>query len=562
MTKTQTWEDISKAKIDAREAKIPAAWRIPAPKGLNVMDLPRTSGLLSERELEITETPAVELVDAMVARKYSAEEVATAFSKRAAIAHQATNCLTEIFFEEGIAQAKALDDEYKRTGKPKGIMHGLPISLKDSIGIPGFDATVGFISHCNQPMTEDAVLVAALRAAGAVFFCKTNVPTGMLMGDTYNNVWGHTGNPYNTEYGAGGSSGGESALLAMRGAPLGVGSDIGGSIRMPAAITGIYGLKAAAGRFPNLGCKTGLPGQETVRGVQGPMAPDLASLELFSKVVVGARPWEIDPTCYPVEWRDDFKLPEKLCYGELASRSGLTLGILMDDGAVRPTPPVKRALLEIKAALEAAGHKVVEWTPYNPVEGQQLLLRCLTGDGGAKMYAQVRGGEFPEPWGKDLAMFEDRYAATKENPPTVGQLWDTQVARSAYLRKLLESWAATKEITGTGRPIDGLISPNIAFPAAPKFRFRHFGYTGLWNLADHVGVTIPVTYARKDDLVTEQIVPRCDDEKAVYRTYNADELDGMPVGLQIITPRHTEERALALAAVADAALKKTRKAAL
>ncbi|CAK9782645.1 putative Acetamidase [Cutaneotrichosporon oleaginosum] len=549
MTNTQTWEDISMAKVAAREAKIPSAWRISPPKGLNVMDLPRTSGLLSARELEITEKPAVDLVAAMIARTYTAEEVVIAFAKRASIAHQATNCLTEIFFEEGIAQAKAIDEEYKRTGKPKGLMHGLPVSLKDNIGVAGYDATVGFISHCNAPMSEDALLVQALRDAGAVFFCKTNVPTGMLMGDTYNNVWGHTGNPYNTEYGSGGSSGGESALLAMRGAPLGVGSDIGGSIRMPAAITGIYGLKAAAGRFPNLGCKTGLPGQEAVRGVQGPLSPDLSSLELFSKVVVGARPWETDPTCYPVEWRD-LQLPQKLCFG-----------LMMDDGVVRPTPPVKRAMLELKAALEAAGHSVVEWTPYNPAEGQQLLLRCLTGDGGAKMYEQVRGGVAPEPWGKDLAMFEQRYEAAKNAPPTVGQLWEIQVARNAYLRKLLESWAATKEITGTGRPIDGLISPNIAFPAAPKFRFRHFGYTGLWNLADHVGVTIPVTYATKNDVVTEEIEPRCEDEKAVYRTYNAEELDGMPVGLQIITPRHTEERALALAAVADAALKK-RKAAL
>ncbi|GMK57934.1 hypothetical protein CspeluHIS016_0407680 [Cutaneotrichosporon spelunceum] len=540
-----TWEDISKAKIATREAKIPAAWRLSAPvQGLNVMDIPRSCGILTPRELEITETAAVDLVDAMVNRKYTAEEVMTAFCKRAAIAHQVTNCLTEIMFDEGIAEARAIDEEYKRTGKPRGLMHGLPVSLKDHIGVEGVDATVGFISHCNSPVDEDALLVKAMRDAGAVFFCKTNVPTGMLMGDTYNNVWGHTGNPYNTEYGSGGSSGGESSLLAMRGSPLGVGSDIGGSIRMPAAITGIYGLKAGAGRFPNLGCKSGLPGQEAVKGVQGPMSADLSSLELFSKVVSGSRPWETDPMCYPVEWRDDFKLPDKLCFG-----------IMMDDGHVRPTPPVKRALLEIKAALEAAGHKVVEWTPYEPSKGYEILLRCLAGDGGKKMYDQIRGGEFPEPWGKDLAMFEDRYNASKEAPPTVSQLWEIQIERNAYLRKLLESWAATKEITGTGRPIDGLISPCIAFPAAPKYRFRHFGYTGLWNLADHVGVTIPVTYANKNDVVTEKIEPRSDDEKAVFRTYNENELDGMPVGVQIITPRHTEERALALAKVADEALK-------
>lgn len=320
MTKAQTWEDVAKAKVDAREAKIPAEWRLKSlPKGTNVMDVPRTCGILSERELEITETAAVDLVAKMVDKTYTAEEVATAFAKRAAIAHQLTNCLTEIFFEEGIAAAKALDAEFAKTGKPKGPLHGMPISLKDQIGVKGYDSTIGFISHCNQPAEEDALQVKILRDAGAVFFCKTNVPSGMLMADTYNNVWGYTCNPYNTEYSAGGSSGGEAALLALRGAPLGIGSDIGGSIRMPCAITGIYGIKSAAGRFPNLGSKVALPGQEAVKGVQGPMSPDLSSIQLWSKVIVDAAPWERDPTVYPVPWKDDFKLPEKLCFGEFQS---------------------------------------------------------------------------------------------------------------------------------------------------------------------------------------------------------------------------------------------------
>jgi len=135
------------------------------------------------------------------------------------------------------------------------------------------------------------------------------------MGETYNNVWGYTPNPYNTAYGSGGSSGGEAALLALRGAPLGVGTDIGGSIRMPAAICGIYGLKAAGGRFSSLGLKAGLPGQEAIKSVSGPMSADLESLELYSRVILDAKPWERDPAVFPVPWKE-IAVPEKLAFGK------------------------------------------------------------------------------------------------------------------------------------------------------------------------------------------------------------------------------------------------------
>jgi hypothetical protein len=180
-----TWEDISKGKQAARAAAIPAAWRLKTtpPVGSNVMNIPRECGILTPEEVKITETSAVDLVAAMVNKQYTSEQVTVAFSKRAAIAQQLTNCLTEIFFERGIAQAKALDAEYAASGKPKGLLHGLPISLKDHIGFPGVDSTVGFISQCNQPKTEadEADLVTVLRNAGAIFYCKTNVPTGELL---------------------------------------------------------------------------------------------------------------------------------------------------------------------------------------------------------------------------------------------------------------------------------------------------------------------------------------------------------------------------------------------
>lgn len=138
-----------------------------------------------------------------------------------------TNCLSETCFDRAIATAKALDAHYERTGKPIGPLHGLPVSLKDNFNLKGLDATLGFVSHIGDPAKDDSTLAKILQEAGAVFYVKTNVPTAMMIAETVNNVFGRTVNPRNRRTTPGGSSGGEAALIAFKGSPLGVGSDIG-----------------------------------------------------------------------------------------------------------------------------------------------------------------------------------------------------------------------------------------------------------------------------------------------------------------------------------------------
>lgn len=134
------------------------------------------------------------------------------------------------------------------------------------------------------------------------------------MAESYNNIWGYTPNPYNSAYGAGGSSGGEGALIAMHGSPLGVGTDIGGSIRIPSAVNGIFGLKPSFGRFSMAGGRPSLAGQEAIKAVVGPMSPDLAGIELWTKTILASKPWERDPAVYNLPWRE-VNVPEKLCFG-------------------------------------------------------------------------------------------------------------------------------------------------------------------------------------------------------------------------------------------------------
>ena len=140
-----------------------------------------------------------------------------------------TNCITEVLFPEALSQAQNLDDHLARTGKPIGPLHGLPISLKDSFIVPPHPASIGMAAFANQATEpgQETVLATLLRELGAVFYVKTNIPTAMMMMETNNNVWGETRNPLHKLCSPGGSSGGESALIAMKGSPLGVGTDIG-----------------------------------------------------------------------------------------------------------------------------------------------------------------------------------------------------------------------------------------------------------------------------------------------------------------------------------------------
>jgi amidase len=164
-------------------------------------------------------------------------------------------------------------------------------------------------------------------------------------------VFGRTVNPLNRNLTSGGSSGGESALIAFGGSPLGVGTDIGGSLRIPAACTGIFTLRPSFGRFTTQRCTSGLAGQEAVASVNGPMAKTLEDITFYAKAVIDAQPWLVDPKCVPIPWRP------------VEPKQKLKIAVLWNDGVVAPTPPVARALKETVAKLKAAGHDIVDWDP-------------------------------------------------------------------------------------------------------------------------------------------------------------------------------------------------------
>jgi amidase len=169
-------------------------------------------------------------------------------------------------------------------------------------------------------------------------------------------------NPRNRNLTPGGSSGGEAALIAFNGSPLGVGTDIGGSLRIPGACSGIFSLRPSFGRFPHFDTKSGMAGQEAVISVNGPMARDLEGIKLFTKSVVDSEPWWMDPKCVAIPWR------------EIEAEKKMKIGVLWNDGMVMPTPPVKRALKSTVEKLRAAGHEIVDWEAEGHAQANDILV--------------------------------------------------------------------------------------------------------------------------------------------------------------------------------------------
>jgi amidase len=227
------------------------------------------------------------------------------------------------------------------------------------MGYVGWIGTFEGIKDDPRRANFESELVRELRTLGAVLFCKTSVPTTLMTTETVNNIIGYTWNPKNRHLSSGGSSGGEGALIALKGSPGGFGTDIGGSVRIPASYNGLWALRPS-GRLPYEGVATSVDGQNTVLSVVGPLSSSIGALKLLFKAILSQQPWSHDPLVPPMPWRDSIVQDTLKLIAESRSSttSGLVFGVLRHDSIVRPTPPVARALDSVVEALRKAGHKV------------------------------------------------------------------------------------------------------------------------------------------------------------------------------------------------------------
>lgn len=203
---------------------------------------------------------------------------------------------------------------------------------------------------------------------GAVLYCKTNLPQSIMTGDSDNNVFGRTLNPRNTALTAGGSTGGEGALLALRGSVLGVGTDIGGSIRVPSACNGIYGFRPSVGIVPHSGVRDlTTPGTDGVRSTAGPMATSLRDVALFLKTTMQTKTWQYDSAVIPVPWTN------------LTPKRRVRIGLVLDEGIYTPSPPVRRGLKKASDLLQNSDRiEIIPLTLPNVKEHYSDLIKYFT----------------------------------------------------------------------------------------------------------------------------------------------------------------------------------------
>ncbi|KAL2199073.1 amidase signature domain-containing protein [Corynascus similis CBS 632.67] len=522
-------------------------------------------------------------IDSLVASVHAggtttALSVLRSYGKLALKAHARTNCLTEILIpsaetwlssssSEGLGQSADNKENGNKENKInlKGPLAGVPVSLKDTVIVGGYDATVGYSSFVGRRAVVDGPMVRLLKDAGAVPYVKTNLPITLLSFESANDVWGRTRNPHNAAYSAGGSTGGESALLAL-GGRIGIGSDVAGSVRVPAHFAGCYSIRCSTGRWPKAGIATSMPGQEGVPSVYSPMARTLDDLTYFARAILGEmKPWRYDYTVHPLPWRREVEEE----FGDSGKgKRKLKVGVLRTDEVVDPSPACARALRMAEEALKRDGCEVVdvEGAP-DMYEGLRLASLLLNADGCQMFESFRRPGEWLDAGASQLRGLAALWAPFRY----LYYLWVRYVRGDRVWAGLVRHWrahsayenwklVAQRELYRAAwfewwneQGLDIIITPPNATPAVPHDGMRDAvsscGYTFLFNLLDYSAGVLPVTHVDKmlDRLPASFNLKKLNGvARGAYKHYDAERMHGLPVGVQVVGRRLEEEKVLAV----------------
>ncbi|XP_037683249.1 fatty-acid amide hydrolase 1 [Choloepus didactylus] len=487
--------------------------------------------------------PLPQLVQKLHSGELSPEVALFTYLGKAWEVNRGTNCVTSYL----------ADCETQLLAGPKqGLLYGVPVSLKECFSYKGQDSTLGLSLNEGMPAECDSVVVQVLKLQGAVPFVHTNIPQSMFSYDCSNPLFGQTINPWRSCKTPGGSSGGEGALIAAGGSLLGLGTDIGGSIRFPSAFCGICGLKPTSGRLSKSGLKGCVYGQEAVHVSVGPMARDVESLVLCLRALLNEDMFRLDPTVPPLPFKEEV----------YTSSQPLRVGYYETDNYTRPTPAMKRALLETKQRLEAAGHTLVPFLPSDIPHALEILSTGGLFSDGGKSFLRNFKGDFVDDclgdlvlilklpsWLKRLLAFLlkplfPRLSSFLSNMQSrsAGKLWELHHEIELYRQTVIAQWRALD--------LDVLLTPMLS-PAmdlnAPGRATGAVSYTLLYNCLDFPAGVVPVTMVTAED----------EAQMEHYRGYFGDIWDkvlqkamkksiGLPVAVQCVALPWQEELCLRL----------------
>ncbi|KIJ15384.1 hypothetical protein PAXINDRAFT_11929 [Paxillus involutus ATCC 200175] len=536
---------------------------------LDALPVPCTENC-TEEDNKVLDLSLTELVQRHEAGSLSTSAILQSYGKKVVSAQKATNCLAGVMLREALSSKPPVSSiDSDQSHEHHRLLSGVPVSIKDCIDIEGYDTTLGYSCRVNKPATSSAAIVRLLRDAGALIHVKTTTPPGMLGLETSSDLFGRTSNPYNSKFVSGASTGGGGALLASRGSVIEIGTDIGGSVRLPAHCCGVYGMRSSVGRFPSLGTLPPMPGLEFVATTCSPMARRLDDLEEFWKRVVEMKPWDYDHTCVPIPWRPVNLEGKKLRWG-----------IVWEDGIVPPSPACRRALEWVSDALTKQGHEVIDLTPPSIADGFSVGLQLCFSDGGAGFFAPVRKDEKLDPVVTGvksllgMPLFVKQFLAMLTRGLTGDEVWASMlekfhtktsgeeralvVAREEYRARWHEAWEA--------EGLDFVLTVPHPLPAIPtgtaeKVTLTSCGYMMIFNILDYVAGVLPVSFVDKesdslpkDFMKSEEYKRMGAIGKGAYSVYDAEAMHGLPVGVQVVGRRFEEERVLQAMKVVEDAL--------
>ena len=323
---------------------------------------------------ELTTYSATQQARLIRERRVSSRELVTAHLERIAQINPKINAAVEVLAESALAAAAAAD-----SSEPRGPLHGVPFSIKDSLELAGTVATAGTLGRKNAaPSTEDATLVGRLRRAGAIPIAKTNLPDLLFAFESDNLIFGATRNPYDPSRTPGGSSGGEAALLAACGSPVGLGSDCAGSVRLPAAFCGCAAIKPTSGRLPRTGHVPPAGGWIEALWQIGPMARRVEDLITAMPLLVG-----------PDE-RDHTVVDMPLANPRSVRVRDLRVAFYTDNGLAAADEEVAGVVRAAAAALAVEGARVEQARPVCLDAAYEIEMKLIGPDGGDGLRGYLR----------------------------------------------------------------------------------------------------------------------------------------------------------------------------
>jgi len=457
---------------------------------------------------ELTFLSAIAMAERIREKKLSPVELLEAHLGRIEKLNPKLNAFVQVDTEGARRQARAAETAVTRQ-EPLGPLHGVPISIKSSIDVMGLRCEAGTRLRAGLVASQDAPLVARLRKAGAIVLGTTNTPELLMAWETDNLLYGRTNNPWDLSRTPGGSSGGEAAAIAAGCSAGGVGSDGGGSIRVPAHFSGICGLKPTPGRIPATGHFPTSVACFALLGVVGPMARTVADLKVLFEVMQGPDDGDPSSAPVPVRWPQPYDLKK------------LRIGYFEDDGRTPVTPETRAAVRRAAEALQRAGFEVRLWRPEGLDQARQLWWRFFGVAGGMLLGPMIRGRE------ADLSPILKQFSAlvAAEPPHTAQTLLETWIMRDVL----------RMEIFSQMREYPILLCPVASIPA-----FRHGERD--WKIdGQTVSYFDAWSYCEWFNLLGTPA--------AVVPVGQSDE--GLPIGVQIVARPWEEELVLAVAEVVE-----------